>query len=164
MSRFTAATGLVLLVTTALVGCTPAAEPEPEWTEESAYAAAEETYSSYFEASRFDSTDGGAISFVTGQLYDVQQKSDEKYAAHTIEVRGETYVMSFTPQSFRLVSNDAVVKAEACVNQETLELNVDGQGWMKPNQSEIYAVELTFVSVAGEMKISDLELGSSSQC
>ncbi|GGF33057.1 hypothetical protein GCM10010922_05180 [Microbacterium sorbitolivorans] len=164
MPRFIAATVVVLAATATLVGCTEEKEPEPQWTEESAYAAAEETYKSYFESSRFDATPGGAIQYVTGDLYEVQKASDERYAKHTIEVRGDTYIEEFVPQSFRTVGAEVAVEGYACINQETLELNVDDQGWVHPDQTDVYSVDLSFASVGNELKLANLELGGVERC
>lgn len=164
MPRFIAATVVLLAAATVLVGCGKEEEPEPQWTEESAYAAAEETYSSYFESSRFDAEPGEAIEYVTGDLYEVQKSSDERYAKHTFEVRGETFIQEFVPQSYRTVGSEIAVEAYACINQETLELNVDDQGWAHPNQTDVYSVDLSFTSVDDVLKIANLELGGASRC
>src|SRR5690606_31327400 len=109
MSRVFVALGTLAAIAAAVAGCASEKEPEPQWTEETAYAAAEETYERYFEGSRFDSATADAIDYVTGDLFEVQKSSDERYADHSIEVRGETYIESFKAQSFRTVGTEAVV-------------------------------------------------------
>lgn len=153
MSRFTAATGLVLLVTTALVGCTPAAEPEPEWTEESAYAAAEETFRAFNHAVYDD--EEGTLEYVTGEMVTLEQEAEEKARTAGLVIRGNASILSFEASSFRRVGHEVVVMAAACVDASRIEVRTEAEDWRQPREKPVYGVRLTFTSADSKMLIDD---------
>ncbi|GGO61029.1 hypothetical protein GCM10010910_07860 [Microbacterium nanhaiense] len=165
MSRFTAATGLVLLVTTALVGCTPAAEPEPEWTEESAYAAAEETFRAYWAAGAIGSDKSEEKQYITGDLLAHYERSPQDSGTEdSIEVRGESKLGSFVHDEYRVVGEAAVVEARVCVDDSDFQVNVDGNGWESPREDPIYTVSMRFMSVGGTMLLANLDESDDDVC
>src|SRR5690606_13429978 len=122
MSRFIAATGILLAVTAALVGCTGEEEPKPQWTEESAYAAAEETFRAFWALGvRSDSRDEEA-KLVTGDMAEVYSEDYESALnGHDIEFRGDSIVVSFVTSEFREIGKQVAVEADACVDSSSLE-------------------------------------------
>lgn len=162
MSRFTAATGLVLLVTTALVGCTPAAEPEPEWTEESAYAAAEETFRAYWAAGA-EGSDARA-KFLSGEMQDVERDGEKELDELGIDLRGESTIKSVRLADFRIVDDIGVVELQACIDGTDVEVRQDGGQWRNPRTDTIYGVDVQLESRKDLMIISDLNESKDDQC
>lgn len=162
MPRIAPAIGTVVALAAALTACTAEPEPDPEWTEEAAYAEAEEVFRAYIAASDFESNDDESV-YVTGDLRELHD-GDDIFEGHDIQTRGESVLTEFKPTSFRRVGEEASVDAWACFDDSTFEMNVDGDGWKSPREDPIYAVELSFASVDGELLVSHLDETSDIEC
>ena len=162
MSRFIAATGILLAVTAALVGCTEEEEPKPQWTEESAYAAAEETFRAYWKVSLAGDRTTEAT-YVTGDMLEIYETNDDGQDI-TKEARGDASIQSFDGQEFRLVRDIAVVEALACIDASTYELRSEDGSWYQPREEPKYGVALRFSSVDSKMLVDDLKIDESATC
>lgn len=161
MLRAAASFAALPLVAVALTSC--ASEPEPEWTEEEAYAAAEETFRGYWGL-ELGATIEQRLPFVTGEMADEEQDSEGELADRGVEIRGESVIRSFDAAEFRTVGETTVVSATACIDGSDVEVNVDGQGWRQPREEPHYAVVIDFESVGEEMLISGLVDDSDISC
>jgi len=162
MPRTAAAIATVVALAAALTACAAQPEPEPEWTEEAAYAEAEEVFRAYIAASDFESHEDESV-YVTGDLRELHDGEDV-FEGHDIQTRGESVLTQFTPTSFRTVGDEASVDALACFDDSTFEMNIDGGGWTSPREDPIYAVELSFASVDGELLVSHLDETAALEC
>lgn len=166
MPRFIAATVVLLAAATVLVGCTEEKEPEPQWTEESAYAAAEETFRAYWALGlqSEDARDEEAA-LVTGDMLEIYADDYESaFDGHEVEFRGDSSVAKFVTSSYREVGDEAAVEADACIEAIGLEVRIDGGEWHAPRAETEYSVNLAFSSVAGEMLISHMDESGEDVC
>lgn len=153
MPRFIAATVVLLAAATVLVGCVKEEEPEPQWTEESAYAAAEETFRA-FNLAVYDA-EKPTLPFVIGEMVDMEKEAERKSSSVGLEIRGDAEVYAFSGSEFRMVGDSAVVEATACVDATGIEVRTTSDDWRQPRDQPTYGVMLAFVSVDGEMLIDD---------
>src|SRR5699024_8687473 len=147
MPRIAAAIGTVVALAAALTACAAEPDPDPEWTEEAAYAEAEEVFQAYIAASGFGPTSGGPKKDVTGEMKQVTADAVESRAMDPIESRGEAEIVSFDAHDFALVGDSVALDALACFDATTLEIRgADGE-WQQPREEIRYGVEASFMSV-----------------
>lgn len=161
MLRPALALGSLVVTAALLTAC--ASEPEPEWTEEEAYAAAEETFRAYWAADEFGGT-GDVSEFVTGDLAASYTEQPIDMGGREVEIRGESIIIEFHASEFRQVGDQFAVTAESCVDESSYELNVDDNGWFAPREDPIYGVEMAFVSTGGTMLLSSLRESEDDEC
>lgn len=154
MSRFTVATGMLVLATAALTSCTSAEEPEPTWTEESAYAAAEETFRAYWAAGAEGSA--ARAPYLNDEMKQVERDGENELADLEIETRGASTVESVQLTDFRLVDNVGVVELEACIDGVDVEVRQKQGEWRNPRADPIYGVVVRLESSGDMMVISDI--------
>ena len=163
---------LLMLAGATLSACTPAPEPTPTPTaafasEEEAFAAAEEVYTSYMVA--FNKVD-----YANPETFDAPgQFTDGEYAANEREglsqmhaegiVRGgETRTLWFRGLDFA----DGIVTARVCndVSAVTLE-NAAGESIVSPDRPPRSAIDLTFeVSTSASIRLVQAEGSEDSAC
>lgn len=162
MLRPALALGSLVVTAALLTAC--ASEPEPEWTEEEAYAAAEETFRAYWGLG-LHAEKSESRPFVTESFYrDVVEAAPELKKDITIDVRGEPVIDTFTLTEFRYVGESAVLDAVACIDASTYELNVDDQGWQSPRDDTVYGVSVSFESSANKMLVAALDEDTDATC
>ncbi|WP_156759407.1 hypothetical protein [Microbacterium karelineae] len=157
MLRTAASIAALALAAVALTSC--ASEPEPEWTEEEAYAAAEETFRGYWSVDAFSDDEEAraqTLEHITGDLRD-HYDGDSVLDGHDVQARGESIIREFETTEYRTVGDQIVVEATACIDDSAYELNIDGKGWKVPREDPIYGVELTFESVDSKILISHFD-------
>ena len=162
MLRRALAIGSLAIVVGALSACATEPEPDPAWTEEEAYAAAEETFRAYIGIA--DPTDDdSARPYVTGDLAELHEgeSSDE---LKNMQVRGESVVLSFDATDFRTVGEHATVSGHACVDNSSIEVNLDGEEWYQPREDPVFGLEMEFASVDGGMLLSHLDEMADDSC
>ena len=168
MLRRAVGIGSLAIVVGALSACATEPEPEPAWTEEEAYAAAEETFRAYIGIA--DPTDDdSARPYVTGDLAELHEgeSSDE---LKNMQVRGESVVLSFDavttfePSDFAAVGNAVSLSAVSCIDASTLQVKDPSGAWVEPRDETHYAVSMTFASVHGEVLIDSLTETQDDEC
>jgi len=162
MSRFIAATGILLAVTAALVGCTEEEDPEPQWTEESAYAAAEETFRAYWAAGEEDPE--GRFAYLTPEMREIERRSDDELQGLDIELRGTSEIESSQFVEFREVGETTVVEMTACVDGNAVEVRQGDGSWRSPREDPTYQVEVQLEATGNQMLIADLTESEADQC
>ncbi|WP_221584077.1 hypothetical protein [Microbacterium sp. G2-8] len=162
MRRTSLALATLAALGLALAACASEAEPEPAWTEEEAFAAAEETFRAYW-GSDFDS-DEERLQYLNKEMAQQAEESERALADIDIERRGESVVTSFEAATFRTVGATAVVEAVACVDGTEVEVNIDGEGWEAPREEPQYAVEISFEASGSRMVVADLTEAGGVRC
>lgn len=151
MLRRTCGIGMIALLAAGLAGC--ATEPEPAWTEEEAYAAAEETFRGF--ASAAYESEVSTLGFVTGEMTGLELEAEEKAAEADLQIRGEVKVVHFEPLEFDMVSDSIAVQATACIDSSDVEIQLDGADWAQPRAEAVYGVEVSFASVGEDLLIDE---------
>ena len=180
MSRFIAATGILLAVTAALVGCTEEEEPNAghyeatrvseqpksmEWTKTQSYSEAEKTFRAYWALNQFDSDESEDLKYVTGELLEYyESERTSPYEGQVVQVRGQAIVSWFKADEFKFDGEQANLVAGACIDASTLEINVDGDGWKPPREDPKYGIELHFASVGDKMLVAGMSEASPNPC
>src|SRR5690606_2554377 len=140
------------LVIAGLVGCTPAPEPEPTKTElfasdEEAFAAAEETYRAYMDASNAtDLSDAQTFEAVydwnTGSALSAEKEALTLYHAEKLRRVGEGSFDNFEPTS----ATDDEVIVHLCIDVSDVDLvRADGQSAIPGGREPRVARKVTFV-------------------
>ncbi|WP_162621858.1 hypothetical protein [Microbacterium suaedae] len=164
MLRPTAVFAALAIAPLVLAACAGVSEPEPEWTEEEAYAAAEETFRGYW-ALDLRAEKSEERPFVTAEFFrDIVEPASNLGEEIDIEVRGESLISSFDSSGFRIIGDTAVVEASACIDASSYEVNVGGEGWKAPREDPTYEVVMLFESVDGEMLVADFNEAVSDSC
>lgn len=164
MPRFIAATVVILVAAATLVGCAEEKEPEPQWSEESAYAAAEETFKAYWAAGAIGSEKSEEKQYVTGDLLEHYEDQESDEDGKSIEMRGTSEIGDFVHDAFRTVGEAAVVEARVCIDDSDFEIKVDHGDWYSPRQDPIYTVTMRFTSVDDRMLLASLDESGSDVC
>ena len=164
MPRFIAATVVLLAAATSLVGCVKEEEPEPQWTEESAYAAAEETFRAYWAAGAIGGEKSEEKQYVTGDLLEHYEEQEADAEAKSIEARGTSEIGDFVHDEFRTVGETAVVEARVCIDDSNFEIKIDDGDWYSPRQDPIYTVTMRFTSVDDRMLLASLDESGDDEC
>ncbi|NHI16731.1 hypothetical protein [Microbacterium excoecariae] len=151
IAALSAAVSLVLLA-----GCAPEPEPEPAWTEEEAYAAAEETFRAYISESALSNTEGHPERYVTGALADQVEEWEERTSGVEIAARGESRVVTFEAVSFDVVERAVAVSAEACIDSSDVEVRDSDGKWTQTRPNGAYVVRVDFVSVGDAVQLAEL--------
>lgn len=167
-----AALGLLLLAGATLAGCSPAPEPTPSPTaafasEEEAFAAAEETYRAYIDASNeVDLTDPKTFepltSFTTGDYQsDEKEELSEMHAEGYIS-GGAIHIEWFEGLTWDGQSN---LTAKSCNNvSDTTLTNDDGVSLVATDRPLRYGLELEFAFIDGSFRISSSEAIEDEDC
>ncbi|WP_156888111.1 hypothetical protein [Microbacterium indicum] len=148
-----------------LVGCAAEAEPEPAWTEEEAYAAAEEVFREFHDAwlSEEDGygSDGAYLEYLTGEL---RAAEEESLASGAPEIRGQSVITDLTTADFDLVGETATVNVTACQDDSDVRV-VDDEGAEEPVRADpVYEIDAVVTSVDGQMLIAELTENAGTGC
>ncbi len=155
--------GSLAIVVVALSACATEPDPELAWTEEEAYAAAEQTFRAYW-ALGFDDSDTEPTRYLTGEMlahYDDTASSDNP---DEIEFKGEAAVTTFEPSDFASVGNAVSLSAVSCIDASTLQVKDPSGAWVEPRDETHYAVSMTFASAHGELLIDSLTETQDDEC
>ena len=162
MLRRAVGIGSLAIVVGALSACATEPEPEPAWTEEEAYAAAEETFRAFSNAA-YD-LEASTLDYVTGDMVELERDAEQAAAAAQLEIRGEVEVLNFEPLSFDAVGDSVALSATACIDSSRVELKSEGEDWKQPRERPVYGVEVSFTSVRGELLIDDFSDSEDVKC
>ena len=163
MTRIVAVAGALLIAATALTGCTNTPEPaEPTWTQESAYAAAEETFRAFTEAA-YDE-DSNTVDFVIGDMVALEREAAEMRESAALEIRGAVSTGSFSATNYRRVGDEVALDATACVDATEVEVRTRDHDWQQPREVPLYGVHISFASSKGVLFIDDFYDSVDVQC
>lgn len=156
-----------LLASLVLVSCA-AEEPEPTWTEERAYAEAEEVYRAFHEASMeiygSDVSPDRIRDLVTERMWEREVEGIEWLRENGLVFSGESRIVSFTSTSYERVGESIAIEAEACVDDSDLRIT-DGDGaTTAPRDAGNYVVSIEFMTRDESILISRLEEPSGASC
>ncbi|WP_307373289.1 hypothetical protein [Microbacterium sp. W4I20] len=140
-----------------LTGCSPTSDPTPTPTpafasEEEAFAAAEETYRAYTDAT--NATDLGepktfepVFALLTDQAQSAARKNFSEYHANGIRRTGKSSFDTFTPVEF----TEATVTVRLCIDVSDVDLvGVDGVSVVPPDRTARQSIEVEFVRAETE--------------
>ncbi|MGI6877498.1 hypothetical protein [Microbacterium sp. gxy059] len=156
-----------LLASLVLVSCA-AEEPEPTWTEERAYAEAEEVYRAFHEASmeRYAGGDDESyLQYLTPEMQDGERDGQEWLDENGLVMGGRTEILAFEPISYSETGESIAVSAEVCIDGSGLFVE-DAQGEVvTPREdSPRYQVVVDFTSINSELLISELSEEEGRSC
>lgn len=160
MLRPALALGSLVVTAALLTAC--ASEPEPEWTEEEAYAAAEETFREFNDAVYDDGA--STLEFVTGEMTALEREGEERAKEDRLAIRGEAVVTRFEPESVDLLSSSAAVTASACIDSSNIEVRTGDDDWTSARDDAVYGVIVSFASADGRMLITEYADSEQIQC
>jgi hypothetical protein len=162
----------VALASAALVGCSPAPEPTPTPTaafasEEEAFAAAEETYRAYIDATNAEQRGDENVAshrFLTGALLEAEMETDRELETAGIRIRGETVVESFVGVSVSEGST-AKIEADVCLDiSDARAIDAAGNDVTAPGRSDVYGVTVAFVGSSTSLLVSEYEVKANARC
>lgn len=164
MPRIALALGSLIVLSLGLTACVAEPEPEPEWTEETAYAKAEEVFRAYIAAAGFEATNDDPMKYVTGTMKQVTQDAVESQESNQIESRGAAEIVSFAAQGFDSVGESIALDALACFDATTLEIRDSNGDWVQPRDEVRYGVEASFMTVDGALLIENFTEATPGSC
>ncbi len=146
---------LLVLAGATLSACTPAPEPSPTPTaafasEEEAFAAAEEVYRAYIEASNAvdfqdPSTFEPLAEFTAGDYFSDEREQLSEMNARGYIRGGEIKIVEFRPTSAEL---SGIVTARVCSDVSgTTFTDANGEDLVPPDRPNRSALDLTFESI-----------------
>jgi len=163
---------LLALAATALSACTPTPEPTPTPTaafasEEEAFAAAEEVYRDYIDASSsVDYADPDTFealdAFTTGSY-----QADEREGLSTMYAEGNSRTGEIKVVWFRGVEieDESTIRARTCNDVSgTAVFDKDGASLVPDDRPSHYAIDLVFVVEQQEVLISTSQAVEDSTC
>lgn len=165
--------GALVVAALALAGCAPEPSPTPSPTaafasEEEAFAAAEEVYRAYIEASNNEQSDASANEsnkYLTGDLLESEIEAARDLEARGIHIEGPTVILSFKGISADFASAVPTIRAHACLDiSDARAIAADGTDVTSPGRSDIYGVNVTMSGTASSMLVSAFEVSPDSQC
>ncbi|MGM1016576.1 MAG: hypothetical protein ACQEW8_03455 [Actinomycetota bacterium] len=160
---------IVLGVAATLTGCAPPPAPEPTplfASEEEAFAAAEETYRAYTDASNLERSDPNsahAVDYLVGLAAQDHLDNQRHLDAEGLVAEGEIVVVDFLPVSASIGPTSVRINADVCLDvSSTRVLNADEVDVTPHDRSATASLRVEFVSSAGSIRISNSAVGSSS--
>lgn len=164
---------LLALAGATLSACAPTPEPTPTPTaafasEEEAFAAAEETYRAYLDASaNVDTTDPSTFEPLFALTSDGVNESDRKSFS---TMHAEGYLISGTTKL--LTFEGAVAQApydeltvEACLDVSEVEVvDEDGVSKVNPDRPDVYALEIGFKNDGEQLLLSSSKMIDAPSC
>jgi len=159
MPRIAAALGTVVALAAALTACVSEPEPETEWTEEAAYAEAEEVFREYWNLDSEEQAD-----LVTAEMLEANERGRERIEELGVEARGDSKIESLEFTDFRIVGTTAVVGLKACIDGSDVEVSVDGGEWKPAREDTSYGVTAQLEAEDDQMLVADLNEPGSDAC
>lgn len=161
------------LAVAALVGCTPAPEPEPTKTElfasdEEAFAAAEETYRAYTDAlNQVDTRDPDTFEPVyqySSGSFEASDKENLSWMhAENLTLGGETRVIEFVGTHISRDRSD--IQARVCIDVSAMTLvNPAGESQVNPTRPDTYALDVTFKADDARLLIDSAQTPEDQSC
>lgn len=164
---------LLALAAMALSACTPTPEPIPQPTaafasEQEAFAAAEEVYRAYNDAvnSRIAGAEGpNPQDFLTAVALESDIDTANLFLEKDIHLEGEGLVASFRGESAALESVPQSVTATTCLDATaTRVVSGTGEDVTPTSRPDVSALEVTFVVIGDQVRISDSVLAEDQSC
>lgn len=156
-----------------LVGCSPQAEPTPTPTaafasEEEAFAAAEETYRAYLEASAARADGIGEANperYLSGAALESDIQTQRELVDAGLKIVGASTIHDFVGLGADFNASVADISAEICVDiSASRVLDKDGSDVTPPNRPERGNVKVVFSGSKEQLLISSTEPAESSTC
>ncbi|GAA4762197.1 hypothetical protein [Microbacterium gilvum] len=147
----------------ALTACTPepAATPTPTGfaSEEEAFAAAEETYRAYVDASNeFNSGNDEATpeEHLIGEMLQTERETRDLLETNDQHFEGAFLVSQFIPEKYAQIAHSVTITAIVCMDSsDVIVVDADGEDVTPADDNPEYALHVTFTSVNGQLLISD---------
>lgn len=164
---------LLALAASALSACTPTPEPTPTPTaafasEEEAFAAAEEVYRAYLDASGDINTSDPSTfeplyELTTDGVNDADRESFSAMHAEGLAISGNTVLLAFKGTSAKAPYEE--VGAQACLNVSEVSV-VDGEGnsRVNPDRPDVYALTLGFKFDGDRLLLSSSKRSEDPSC
>ncbi len=159
MPRIAAAIGTVVALAAALTACAAEPDPDPEWTEEAAYAEAEEVFREYWSLDREEQND-----LVTAEMLEANERGRKRIEELGAEVRGDSKIESLEFSGFRIVGTTAVVELNACIDGSDVEVSIDGGDWKQARDDTSYGVAAQLEAEGDRMLVADLSEPGADAC
>lgn len=172
-SRTLVAVAGVALAAGLIVGCAPEeTPPEPSGamfaTEEEAYAAAEEVYRAYNEAlnaERAGDVKGNSAEFVVGSAARLDLEAERTLESLGLRLEGDSRVIEVLPVHVDLQAVPQSVEAVVCMDwSKTRVLDSEGADVTPEDRADTSGLEVTFVVVGNDIKISDSQKPAEEPC
>lgn len=161
MPRIAAAIGTVVALAAALTACAAEPEPDPEWSEEAAYAEAEEVFREYWDVSLEGEVPKALL---TPSMAAAEEDGRQELEDSGIEFRGKSEIETIERTGFRTVGESAVVTLRACIDASSFEMRTAESEWHQPRAEEKYGVETQLESRGAEMLVADLSEPEGIKC
>jgi len=153
-----------------LAGCVPEPAPTPTPTgfasEEEAFAAAEETYRAYIEATnkRNSGEDSDPTAYLVGEALSADEDVRDLLEETQRSFQGEFKMLSFKPIEFQRVANAFSVSAIVCMDStDVIVVDSNGTNVTPEDDVPIYALAVDFTTMDGEFRIAQSE-SSDQEC
>ncbi|MBP2435833.1 hypothetical protein [Microbacterium amylolyticum] len=166
MRKILVASSSLVLASALLASCAseePQNDAPVEWTEESAFAAAEETYRAFIEAT-MPYGDELALEYLAGDFRAREAQAMQEYRERGIELSGESIVTSFDGVDFSLIGGSASVTAHACHDDSDTWIKLPDGEPESAREEPLYQAEIEFVSVDGELRITSMTERAEPKC
>lgn len=158
-------TALALAATT-LSACSPSTDPTPEPTaafasEEEAFAAAEEVYRAYNDASNGQAK---TSDFLTGSALRSDLETKRYLKENDLTLRGDSEIVSFSGVEARLESI-AEIQAQVCLDvSDSRLLNTDGADITPADREDRWRLNVTITGSADALTISTSSVAEEASC
>ncbi|MTE24776.1 hypothetical protein [Microbacterium sp. ZXX196] len=159
IAALSAAASLVLLA-----GCAPEPEPEPAWTEEEAYAAAEETYREYNSLSLPYGENEDALDYLAPDLRADEEQTIRDISERNIRIEGESQIVNFQPIQFDRAGKSIAVLATVCHDDSGVYLVTEDGEKQGARDNPRYALEVEFATIEGDFSIVSFAEIASTEC
>ncbi|MBF0817732.1 hypothetical protein E4U02_15100 [Microbacterium paludicola] len=172
-----ASLGLVALLVVGLTGCTgapardPSDSPSPAATrfasEEEAFAAAEETYRAYIDATNAENAgdeSANPLQYQHGELQKASEALADDLSVAGLHYEGDVVITSIERQAATVTAGAG--QAELLVCHDATEqrlINADGDD-VTPAGTERYGLRVEFMSIEGKMLMISSANDAASQC
>ncbi|GAA4197450.1 hypothetical protein GCM10022219_25340 [Microbacterium oryzae] len=163
---------LLILVTTVtavmtLTGCVPEPAPTPTPTgfasEEEAFAAAEETYRAYIDATnaRNAGKKSDPTSYLMGEALDSDREVRQLLKETGRSFEGKFVITGFKPVEAQQIDAATSLSAVVCMDSsDVLVVDEDGNDVTPEGDIAVYALSVEFTAVDDELRISQSESSS----
>lgn len=165
---------IALALLSALVaGCSPSPTPTPTptaafATEEEAFAAAEETYRAYIDASNTDRSrqeSASSLEFLTGEALEAEIASMRDLEAAGVRIEGVSRVLNVVKVTGEFEAPVAALVVRACLDISMARaIDASGQDVTAEGRSDIYAVDVSLTGTSDRLLIASLKVATDVPC
>ncbi|MGO1256205.1 MAG: hypothetical protein ACTIJN_00880 [Microbacterium gubbeenense] len=159
MPRTALALGAIVALAFGLTACVAEPEPEPEWTEETAYAEAEEVFRAYWSLDTDEQAE-----LATPEMREVNEKGNARIKELGAEVRGKSVVQSLSFSGYRTVGDEVVVDLTACIDGSNVEVRIDDDDWKPAREDAVYGVVSQLESSDDDLLVAELSESGDAEC